>query len=1329
MQCREPLTVSVSTPQKRTRLSRALWFAAFLVICLSFGTTVMATPVPVPDFSFEDIVTGPGGNVGGSAGVLLGTAPNWNSSGNAGNGVQSITNGDDFFNAPTLPAPGDGTNYFYGNIALGQSFYCWQNIAPLQPNTTYTLTIAVGETLEGFVGAGFIALVNGESPFQTILASTVVDTTNFTAGTFADSTVTYTTGAQVSGNLTILMEGTNGQQLVFDNVRLDAETPANPTALLPILSSASTASSIFTGIVAAPSNNTVYLGNAVTLTENAAGTSAFTYQWLSDNGSGGTTFSPISGATSSTVAANTSGAGTIEYEVVVTSGAISSTSPPVSITTIVGAPVVFVQTYPTTASEDTGDTFAFTASFVGSSPMSFQWQFDNGSGPTPIGGATNETLTVANVQTGSAGSYSLVASNQFGMVTNDPGVLAVNMAVTNSSDNVVITSEYQLGLGGPTLFTPTWMLATNNLLAGASPEAAVPDLAALQYGDCGGAPVLTDGKAGTMPPAGNTSTALAACGTAPAGQSITYLLPTNGAPYGWTITNITVYGGWADAGRLEQEYDIYYSTYAAPLTFSSQINGGGSDGGYAGVDFPYPIPTSIDPQGLQAATRVSLTSSTGPLLKNVAGLEFFFAIAAKPGENGWEGYGEIQVFGTPSAPSIVLISNTSPAYAGDIVGSSVTFTTSFSSPTPLTYQWFVDTGSGPGPIAGATSQIFTLTNMQDSDSGSYSCVASNGSGTSLTNSPAQLAVSDNPGPDTLGVLDAQAFQENSIPFFEPTWTLPPGSLIGGELPVSVGAGNFIDESCSGVGVFTDGNIGGIGSGNEIDMASCGDGGGSSVTYALPSAGAQAGWSITNIQIFGGWNDGGRDEQGYTIYYSTPDSPNDITNVMVDWDYLPPVGARGFAANGPNMTRMTYTEAAGGPMASNVANIEVVFSQTDENGYQGYSQIAVYGFPTPGTIAIPPALTRDIIPFIGNDVAGSSETFTALFNSSEAISYQWYIVTNSISGGVTNAVTSPVVGGTSSSLTLANLQASETGSYFVVASNSLGGASSSTNAFTVEPAPTPVNGVTESFAYQQTFSGGPLLAPTWTLASGDILEGLAPSSSAGDFQDGPFGPIGTLTDGAIGYAGGDLISFCSCGTVGSGTGNSATYTLTGSASGYNITQIVTFGGWQDGGRDQQNYTVSYATASSPGTFTTLASVFDPANLSNVGGVPNMSRVTIASSSSAPLATGVTAVNFNFANPTGQENGWQGYSELAIYGTPASPPLTFLNPVITSGSLVLAGSGGTPGSNYLVLSTTNLSTLTSEWITNVTGVFNSSGDFSNSIPINPTTPAQFFLLKIP
>jgi hypothetical protein len=309
------------------------------------------------------------------------------------------------------------------------------------------------------------------------------------------------------------------------------------------------------------------------------------------------------------------------------------------------------------------------------------------------------------------------------------------------------------------------------------------------------------------------------------------------------------------------------------------------------------------------------------------------------------------------------------------------------------------------------------------------------------------------------------------------------------------------------------------------------------------------------------------------------------------------------------------------------------------------------------------------------------------------------------------------------LTLDNLQLSDSGSYFVVATNDLGEATSTTNSFTVNPAPAATNGIIESFAYQQTFAGGPELAPTWTLAPGDLLQGLA-ASSTGNFTENGNGPVSELTDGLIGYVGGTVYSFCSCGI--SPDGSLAVYTLPGSSTGYNISQIVTYGGWQDSGRDWQNYTVSYAAASNPTSFTPLTSVVDQASQSDPNHLPNMTRVTIAAAGGGSLANNVVAVRFNFSTPAGQENGWQGYSELALYGHPATPPLVFSTFSVSGGNLVLGGSGGTSGTGYTILSATNL---LGPWVTNTTGVFNGSGDFTNAIPINTSVTGEFFKLDIP
>jgi hypothetical protein len=192
------------------------------------------------------------------------------------------------------------------------------------------------------------------------------------------------------------------------------------------------------------------------------------------------------------------------------------------------------------------------------------------------------------------------------------------------------------------------------------------------------------------------------------------------------------------------------------------------------------------------------------------------------------------------------------------------------------------------------------------------------------------------------------------------------------------------------------------------------------------------------------------------------------------------------------------------------------------------------------------------------------------------------------------------------------------------------------------------------------------------------------------------------------------------------GQYVTYTLTGSANGYNITNIVTAGGWVDSGRDEQDYVVSYATVANPTNFIPIASVdYNPTNPAGY----SMVRATITPVSGA-LASNVVALQFNMN--TNDENGFSGYSQIGVYGSPSGP--LFIAPSITSiyesgGNLIVSGTGGYPlNSSYTWLSTTNLSPPV-VWTTNSTGTLDGTGSFSNSIPINAAQRANFFLLRIP
>jgi len=1270
-----------------TTLWRGLLGAGLAATAL--GGNAKANPVVIPDFSFENTLLAPGG---ATAGGYAGT--NWGASGNGGVFIQSLTN--TFFtptSSNTLSPTADGTNYAVENLNTFTG-YLWQDLGPLQPNTIYTLTIAVGQSLAAETGSGFFGFVNGPTPFQALLASAPVDNSVLTPGTFADTSLVFTTGYEVSGNLTILMEGTNGQQILFDNVRLDASpAPQAPTSLLPGLSTPS---------------GVVYVGTVVTLSEDPAGTTPFTYQWQSDNGTGGVSFTSVASATSMDYAVNTSGfaaGSSFEYRVVVSNSFGGSTSAPITLTAVQGQPVLTQDTLPSTGSSDVvGSQVIFTASFDGSRPITYQWQVDYGSGPGPIAGATNTTLTLNNLQQTDSGSYSLVASNAFGSVASTPSAFTAN-PVPQDVGGVVISPANQYGLGGQTDFTPTWLIATNSLIAGTLPTSSVGNF---QVAGCGGIPHLTDGIFGILYPQGNTSPDLASAGNPVGGNSgcgsvIVYTLPASAN--GYDITNIVTYGGWSDGGRDQQSYDVYYSTIANPTSFNNELTT---------VNY---LPSPNDPNTDQSATRISITSTNGNgvLVHNVAAVELFFAIQAGGfNENGFQGYAEFQVDGMPSAAAPILTTNTQPVTGSDVVGSSVTIVAGASSAFPLAYQWRVDTGSGPANVPGATNTTLTLNNLQLSDAGSYSLLASNATGFVIS-TPNSFVVNQAAGPDGLGVIDSPANQTGTGPAFTPTWAIAPGSLIAGTLPSALtpSANNFGAENSGGAPILTDGEFGFVGSGDNATLATCGSGQGQTLTYTL--TGSESGYNVTNIEVYGGWSDGGRDEQAYTIYYSSVTDPTNFIEITA-YDYLPSL-----PGTVPNATRITYTSGTVAPLATNVAEIKFDFTTPNgggENGYEGYAEISVYGFAS-ASIPVPPYVTSDTLPTTGSDVVGSQVTFTASFSSSSPISYQWE--KDAGSGPA------PIAGATTAQLTLSNLQLLDAASYSLVASNTLGVATSTPNSFTVNPAPAPANGILIAEA-SQTWSGVAFI-PTWAAPAGSLIAGALPSSvGSGSFSNQYCGGIPILTDGQIGPIGGnDGLALASCG---SGSGTTLTYTLSGSSSGYDLSKIITYGGWSDGGRDEQAYTIYYSTVADPSTFIELT----PADYNPTipGAVANATRVTLTSASGGELATHVAAVEFNFTTPNGGgKNGWEGYSELSLFGAASAPldTLTVHSTMISGGQLILTGTGGTPNGSYTWLTSTNVATPLTDWTTNSVGAFDGSGAFSNAIPVTSSPSPSFFVLRIP
>ena len=86
---------------------------------------------------------------------------------------------------------------------------------------------------------------------------------------------------------------------------------------------------------------------------------------------------------------------------------------------LTGPPAITAQ--PRDAATVFGANATFSARAAGGSPLTYRWRMNG----APINGATTNTYTRTNVQSGDLGSYTMVASNGFGSVTSAPALLSL----------------------------------------------------------------------------------------------------------------------------------------------------------------------------------------------------------------------------------------------------------------------------------------------------------------------------------------------------------------------------------------------------------------------------------------------------------------------------------------------------------------------------------------------------------------------------------------------------------------------------------------------------------------------------------------------------------------------------------------------------------------------------------------------------------------------------------------------------------------------------------------------------------------------------------------
>jgi hypothetical protein len=93
-------------------------------------------------------------------------------------------------------------------------------------------------------------------------------------------------------------------------------------------------------------------------------------------------------------------------------------------------------------------------------------------------------------------------------------------------------------------------------------------------------------------------------------------------------------------------------------------------------------------------------------------------------------------------------------------------------------------------------------------------------------------------------------------------------------------------------------------------------------------------------------------------------------------------------------------------------------------------------------------------------------------------------------------------------------------------------------------------------------------------------------------------------------------------------------------------------------------------------------------------------------------------------------WQsiyGSTNFTLVAGSAQPQFGTFN--LSGTNLIFNGIGGSPGSNYVILASTNLTVPLTNWLALTTNTFDGSGQFHYTNNVNPANPRQFFIFKLP
>jgi hypothetical protein len=756
-----------------------------------------------------------------------------------------------------------------------------------------------------------------------------------------------------------------------------------------------------------PQSQTNVQGTTATFNAGASGTAPFAYQWQFNGVS-------ISAATASTLTVNNvqpTDAG--NYTVAVTNSAGSITSVPAALTVWV-PPGISTQPQSQTNVQGTTATFSLAAS--GTTPFSYQWQFNGGA----LGGATGSSLTLSNVQPSDAGNYSVVVTNSAGAITSGvaaltvwvpPGISSQPQSQTNVQGT---TATFGVAASGTTPFSYQWQFNGAGLNGATGTSLSLTNV---QPANAGNYTVVVTNSAGSITSAAVTLTvwvpptisAQPVSTTNVQGTTATFSVGASGtAPfaYQWQLGGTALGGATGASLSLSNVQPTDAGNYTVIITNSA----GSITSAVAALTVWVPAGIAAQPQSRTnvqgtTATFGVLASGTAPYAYQwqVNGSSISGATTATlaVGNVQSTNAGNYTVIVTNSAGSVtsavavltVWVPPTisaQPLSGTNVQGTTATFNVSANGTTPFAYQWQLNGVA----LNGATSASLSVSNVQSTDAGNYTVVVTNVGG-SISSAIAVLTVwipptiSAQPVSRTnvQGTTATFNVSANGTTPYAYQWQLN-GAALNGATSASLSVSNVQSTDAGNYTVIVTNSGGSITSGVAV------------LTVWIPPTVSTQPQSRTNVQ-------------GTTATFNV--SANGTVPFAYQWQING--GALG-GATGSSLSVSNVQPTDAGNYTVMVTNV----------GGSTTSAVAAL------TVWVPPGISTQ--PLSRTNVRGTTASFSVAASGTAPFSYQWNL----------NGLAKP--GATASDLTISNVQPTDAGNYTVLVTNSAGAITSGIAILTV-----------------------------------------------------------------------------------------------------------------------------------------------------------------------------------------------------------------------------------------------------------------------------------------